>query len=75
MAAAVTLEDAYQAAYAIEKSEINSTAGFIARKFVSSEERQEFIMNILKKHMSKLDGFSKLVGDAEFRKGVKAKKI
>jgi len=68
-----TLDDAYDAAYNLEFSEINSKVKSLLKKFMKSDEMIHFILSVLEHHVSKLEEFSKSFGDEEARKRVLAK--
>ena len=68
-----TLDDAYEAAYSLESSEINSKVKSLLKEFMKSEEMIYFILSVLEHHVSKLEEFSKSFGDEEFRQKILAK--
>ena len=67
------LDDAYEAAYNLEFSEINSKVKSLLRKFMKSEDTKYFILSVLEHHVSKLEEFSKSFGDENFRQRILAK--
>ena len=67
------LDDAYEAAYNLEFSEINSKVKSLLRKFMKSEDTKYFILSVLEYHVSKLEEFLKSFCDEESRKRLLAK--
>ena len=67
------LDDAYEAAYSLESSEINSKVKSLLKEFIKSEEMIYFILSVLEHHVSKLEEFSKSCGDENFRLRILAK--
>jgi hypothetical protein len=67
------LDEAYEAAYNLESSEINSKVKSLLKEFMKSEEMIHFILSVLEHHVSKLEEFSKSIGDEEFRIRILAK--
>ncbi|MBI5640873.1 MAG: hypothetical protein HZA17_10645 [Nitrospirae bacterium] len=67
-----TLDDAYELAFRLESSEINSKVQSLISNYVPSEKRASLILSVLKDHISRLDDFSKLFGNEERRKSVMA---
>ena len=67
------LEDAYDKAYRLESSEINSKAKSLIKEFMTSEEMINFILSVLEKHVSKLEEFSKSFGDEEIMRSILTK--
>ena len=65
-----TLDDAYDIAYWLEYSEVNTAFEVILSRFVPSETRKDFVMDLISEHVAKLHGF----GDAEWRQRIKAVK-
>lgn len=51
-----TLEDAYQAAHALEHSEINAVFEFVMSEFFPRPLRVDFLHNLLREHLTRLDG-------------------
>jgi rubrerythrin len=70
LASIETLDDAYEIAYWLEDSEVNAAFKIILSRFVTSEERKDFVMDLINEHVSKLRGF----GNVEWRQGIKAGK-
>jgi len=68
-----TLDDAFDAAYNLEYSEINSKVKSLLKEVMKSEEMVHFILSVLEHHVSKLEEFSISFGDEESRKRVLAK--
>ena len=68
-----TLDDAYDAAYNLEFSEINSKVKSLIKKFMKSDEVIQLILSVLEHHVSKLEEFSKTYCDEESRKRILAK--
>ncbi len=69
------LDDAYDAAYNLEFSEINSKVKSLLRKFMKSEEMINFILSVLEHHVSKLEEFSISFGDEELQEKDFGKKL
>lgn len=65
-----TLDDAYDIAYWLEYSEVNTAFEVILSRFVTSAERQGFVIDLIDEHVARLRGF----GDAEWRQHIRAKK-
>ena len=65
-----TLDDAYDIAYWLEYSEVNTAFEVILSSFVTSEERQGFVIDLINDHVARLQGF----GDAEWRQQIRALK-
>lgn len=65
-----TLDEAYEIAYWLEDSEVNTAFKIILSRYVTSDERKDFIMDLISEHMAKLRGF----GNAEWRQAIKAEK-
>lgn len=68
-----TLDDACDAAYNLEFSEINSKAKSLIKKFMKSDDMIHLILSVLEHHVSKLEEFSKSYCDEESRKRILAK--
>jgi hypothetical protein len=68
-----TLDDAYEMAYKLESSEINSKAKSLLKEFIKSDQMIYFILSVLDKHVSKLETFEKSFGDSEFMRNLPAK--
>jgi rubrerythrin len=67
-----TLDDAYEIAYELESSEINAVLQAIISEFVSSEVRTNFVLSLIREHVSKLEDFSKSVVGADERRNILA---
>jgi hypothetical protein len=65
-----TLDDAYEVAYDLEYSEINSVYKAIVNKCVSEVDRVEFVLAQNLKHVSRLETFSKSVADEARRRSI-----
>ncbi len=65
-----TLDDAFEIAYRLEYSEVNTAFEIIMSRFVTSAVRQNFVMDLVGEHVAKLQGF----GDAGWRQNIKARK-
>jgi rubrerythrin len=65
-----TLDDAYEIAYWLEYSEVNIAFEVILSRFVTSEEKKDFVMDLISEHVAKLHGF----GNIEWRQDIKAEK-
>jgi hypothetical protein len=68
-----TLEDAYQTASDLERSEVNTVFSFITSKFVPSAKQKEFILWQLENHTQKMVKFPEIFGDTEARKKISSK--
>ena len=68
-----TLDDAYEIAYKLESSEINSKVKSLLKEFIKSDQMIYFILSVLDKHVSKLETFEKSFGDAEFMRNLPVK--
>jgi len=68
-----TLDDAYEMAYRLESSEINSKVKSLLKEFIKSDQMIYFILSVLDKHVSKLETFEKSFGDAKFMRNLPAK--
>lgn len=64
------LDDAYELAHEMEYSEVNSIFKLLATKYVSVEERANFLESVIEKHQSKLLQFDEKYGDKEWRKSI-----
>lgn len=65
-----TLDDAYEAAYSLENSEINDSFKFIMNKYVPSGERHDFVLSMMWEHVARLED----LGGPEWRQGIRARK-
>lgn len=68
------LDEAYELAYKLEESEVNRIMLFLVSKFVTSEKRVKFVLEMINEHTSKLADFPRLFGDDEMMKTVKARR-
>jgi rubrerythrin len=68
-----TLDDAYQIAHDLERSEVNIVFSFITSEFVPGDKQKEFILWQLENHTQKMVKFPELFGDSEDRKKVLVK--
>jgi rubrerythrin len=68
-----TLDDAYQTAHALERSEVNTVFSFITSEFVPGDKQKEFILWQLENHTQKMVKFPELFGDSESRKKILSK--
>lgn len=68
-----TLDDAYEMAYKLESSEINSKVKSLLKEFIKSDQMIYFILSVLDVHVSKLEKFEKSFGGAEFMKNLPSK--
>ena len=59
------LEDAYKLAHDAEYSEVNAALIFLTKKFMSSEQRKEFVLSRLQSHLGKLMDFGYAFGKVE----------
>src|SRR5271169_2137863 len=50
----VTLDDAYEIAYELEYSEVNTVFRAIISKFVSSESKSKFVLSQIREHVQNL---------------------
>ncbi len=62
-----TLDDAIDLAYELEYSEVNTVFQAIIREFVSSETRTNFVLSLVKEHVSRLEEFSRIIPSPEGR--------
>ncbi len=69
----ITLEDAYQIAGHLERSEVNTVFSFITSEFVPGDRQKEFILWQLENHTQKMVKFPELFGDSESRKEILSK--
>ena len=65
-----TLDDAYEIAYSLEYSEVNIAFELILSSFVTSEDRKDYVLDLINQHIAKLDGF----GNSEWRQHIAARK-
>ena len=70
-----TLEDAYQIAGHLERSEVNTVFSFITSEFVPEDKQKEFILWQLENHTQKMVKFPQLFGDSESRKKILSKPV
>lgn len=67
----LTLEDAYETAYALEYSEVNAVMRFVLTELVSPDARNSFTISNLEEHVSRLETFSKTLCDVTCRRAIK----
>ncbi|MDA8432316.1 MAG: hypothetical protein M0Z60_05055 [Nitrospiraceae bacterium] len=72
--ATFSLDDAYEAAYALEYSEVNAVMQFIVSEIVPQYERHDFILSNLKDHVARLETFSHTLCNEECRRSIMARK-
>ena len=70
-----TLDDAYETARNLERSEVNTVFAFIMSEFIPSEKQKEFIMWQLEHHTQKIVKFPEIYGDSNLRKKVMAQTL
>ncbi len=70
-----TLDDAYEIARDLERSEVNTVFAFIMNEFIPSEKQKEFIMWQLEHHTQKIVKFPDIYGDSNLRKKVMAQTL
>jgi hypothetical protein len=68
----LTLDDAYETAYALEYSEVNAVMRFVLTDLVPPEVRHDFTLSNVEQHVSRLEAFSKTVCDEDCRRSIKA---
>lgn len=66
------LNDAYEIAYCIESSEVNTVFNFLAIRFLPSDESYSIISSTMDKHLLRLTQFSRTFGDADRCKKIHA---
>lgn len=64
------LNDAYELAHQLEYFEVDAVFKFIANKFITPEERKNFILSEINAHQQKLMVFREIIGDVEARRRV-----
>lgn len=64
------LNHAYQIAYDLESSEVNTVFNFLTIRFLSAEESYEIISATIDRHLLRLAEFSRIFGDAEHCKRI-----
>jgi len=64
------LDDAYEIAYWLEHIEINTAFELILSRYMKSEERIDFIRDLIDEHLGRLHRF----GDMEWRQNIPAEK-
>lgn len=67
-----TLDDAYEIAYDLEYSEVNTVFKAIVSEYVSSEDRIRFVLAQNGEHVSRLEAFSKSIADPAERCAIRA---
>lgn len=65
-----TLDDAYQTAHDLERSEVNTVFSFITNECIPDDKQKEFILWQLENHTQKMVKFPEIFGDSESRKKV-----
>lgn len=70
-----TLDDAYEMAHDLERSEVNTVFAFIMCKFIPSVKQKEFIMWQLEHHTQKIVKFPEIYGDSSLRKKIMAQTL
>jgi rubrerythrin len=68
-----TLDDAYQTAHDLERSEVNTVFSFITNEFIPGDKQKEFILWQLENHTQKMVKFPEIFGDSESRKKILSK--
>jgi rubrerythrin len=68
-----TLDDAFEIAYELEYSEVNTVFQAIVSEFVSSGVRSQFVLSLLGEHVSRLEDFSRAGFDSDIRKNILAR--
>jgi rubrerythrin len=69
-----SLDDAYELANDIESSEVNNLFRLFTHKFISSEDKKNFILSEINDHQLKTMNFPKNFGDKILRKEIKAER-
>lgn len=69
-----SLDDAYEAAYALEHSEVNAVMQFIVSDLVPQYKRHDFVLSHLKDHVARLEVFSHSICNEECRRSTMARK-
>ena len=59
------LNDAYEIAYKLESSEVNTVFNFLTIQFLPSDESYDIISSTIDRHLLRLAEFSRIFGDAE----------
>ncbi|MEN8126636.1 MAG: ferritin family protein [Planctomycetota bacterium] len=59
------LNDAYEIAYALESSEVNTVFNFLAIQFLSTDESYVIVSSTIDRHLLRLAEFTRTFGDAE----------
>ncbi|MEN8126637.1 MAG: ferritin family protein [Planctomycetota bacterium] len=59
------LDDAYQIAYDLESSEVNTVFNFLTIRFLSTDESYDIITATIDRHLLRLAEFTRTFGDAE----------
>jgi len=68
-----TLDDAYDIAYELEYSEVNTVFQAIVSEFVSSDIRSKFVLSLLREHVSRLEDFSRTGFNPDNRENIRAR--
>jgi rubrerythrin len=66
------LNDAYEIAYDLESSEVNTIFNFLIIRFLSTDESYEIISSAIDPHLLRLAGFARTFGNTEQCKSVLA---
>lgn len=66
------LNDAYQVAYDLESSEVNTVFNFLTIRFLPTEESYDIITTTIDRHLLRLAEFTRVFGDAEQCKRINA---
>ena len=66
------LNDAYQVAYDLESSEVNTVFNFLTIRFLSVDESYDIITATIDRHLLRLAEFTRAFGDAEQCKRIAA---
>ncbi len=64
------LDDAYQVAYDLESSEVNTVFNFLTIRFLSTDESYDIITATIDHHLLRLADFTRAFGDAEHCKEI-----
>jgi hypothetical protein len=70
LAAVNTLEDAYQLAYDLEFSEVNTIFQFLTVECIPLGKTKQLINSMINRHLKKVSDFSRTFGDKDWRKGI-----
>jgi rubrerythrin len=64
-----TLEDAYQLAYDLEFSEVNTIFQFLTVECIPSGKTKQLINSMIDRHLNKISEFNQTFGDKDWRRG------